>query len=198
MENKFLLTFKQFFKCKLCWQFTILLVFIVITVQALVLIPFYLHYRYEQITLFEQSNLQLAKILVEHSNDPYFTKFAKYIMKYSSIRGGTIYNMNGVVIQQFGQSLHLTATDFKHTSSINNEFYKINKNLYYILWNNVELGQPAKMTAVIDMTKITTLWIHFIKNYWDKELLLLISILVTTFILSNFFSLDPFVKFIIL
>lgn len=197
MRNKLSLNLKRFLGCKLCWQLALILLAVLMTAELIMLYPYYRQYKEEQFEIFENNNLQIARVLAENYSVADFPHFVDNLGKYTSIKGGAFYDKEGKIVKKFGNPPEASPADFENFPTIGegkHQFYLKNKNIYYTLWDKDELGEPYSMVAVIDVSSIQHLLNRFIRYYWNESLYLLIALFIAAVIASEFFIVYPIRK----
>lgn len=192
--NKFSFWLKNFFACKLCWQLTIFLFLIILIAEIVLVFPFYFSFKKDHLNLFEKNTLQIAKVLTIDYKAKNFEAIEKDLMKYSAIRGGTIYDTEGNIVKKFGIVPNVSPADFENIPSINGHFYLKDKSHIYTLWNQQDLQLPFEMVAVLDSTELKLILSQFIKAYWDEAIILLLLLTFATLTISYLLLIRPIRK----
>src|SRR5689334_3217212 len=109
--------FNKFFTCKLCWQFSLLLFLVIFIAECLMLIPFYYSFRNEHLTLFERNTLQTAKVMAFDYRTRDFSELENALLKYSALKGGSIYDASGNLVKKFGIDPKVGPADFENATA---------------------------------------------------------------------------------
>ncbi len=183
--------FKNVFNCKLCWQFSVWLFIVIFIAELLLLVPFYTLFRKEHIALFEKNALEAARVLTADYTLSHSEQLENNILKFSAVKGGILYDLEGNVVKKFGINPKVSPADFEELPVINGQFYYKDDEHYYTLWNARELEAPFEMVAIVDNTHLKTTLSDFIKTYWSIALLLLIVLTLASLLISYYLLIRP-------